>query len=95
MAEEYYKIAKEDAQNVYKSWIDENGIHRVIEAVNEQKDGSLLISKEFVDVLKDDKEYKKIDWTKQAKITKEQVDSKDKIIDEPIDDGKGDDIKIK
>lgn len=81
MAEELYKIQPEDAAKVYKEWTDENGIHRVIMAVNEQTDGSLLIDKKLVDAFKEDAEFKKIDWTKRAVITKEQVDPKIKNID--------------
>lgn len=89
MAEELYKISPEDADKVYKQWTDEHGIHRIIMAVNEQADGSLLVDKKFVDANKEDTEYKKIDWTKKAIITKEQVDSKDKEI---LIDGEGDEI---
>lgn len=83
MAEEFYKISKEDAAKVYKDYVDENGIHRIIMAVNEQKDGTLLVGKRFVDLHKEDPEYKKIDWSKKTPITKEQVDPKEAEIDDP------------
>lgn len=82
--EELYKISPEDAAKIYKEWIDEHGIHRIIKAENEQVDGTLLLSKTEYEKIKDEALVKTIDWTKKAVITDEQVDSKDKeiLIDE-------------
>ena len=76
MAEEFYKIEKAEASKVYKEWTDENGIHRIIEACNEQEDGTLLIAKSEYEKIKDDTEVKKIDWSKKTLIREDEVASK-------------------
>lgn len=86
MAEEFYKVSPEEAQKLYKEYYDEHGIHRIIMAVNEQKDGTLLFPATEYEKIKDETEVKKIDFISKTKITAEQVDSKEEekvIIKEP------------
>lgn len=74
--EEYYKISKEEAANVYKEYTDASGIRRVIEANNEQEDGTLLLLKSEYQKIENDVEVQKIDWGSKEVITKEDIRAK-------------------
>lgn len=77
MAEELYKVSPEEKELIDYEFTDENGIHRKVECVNEQKSGEFLISKEEYEKRKTELDKKGVDFSKKEVIDVVDVDSKD------------------
>lgn len=70
----YYKITKEQADLIGDINYDKDKSFNPF--VGEQKDGSYLISDEMYLIIKDRKELKGLDLTKQPALTREDIDLK-------------------
>lgn len=77
----FYKITKEQAQLIgkfeYEKW------QMFDPFVGEQKDGTYLVDEKMYQLLKERSEFKKLDFTKQAFITKQSVDLKPATLTKP------------
>lgn len=70
----FYKISKAIAEQIGKM---EYAPGKAFDPfVNEQKDGTYLVSSEMFTILKDNPKFKEVDWTKLNQIEKIQIDSK-------------------
>lgn len=74
----YYKITKEQANALKKITYAPGKMFDPF--VNEQKDGTYLVSETMFNQLKNRVAFKAIDWTKLTKITAAQIDSKQTLI---------------
>ncbi len=72
--ETFYKISKENAELIGRFMYDQ---HKMFDPfVNEQKDGTYLVSSDMYELLKQRAEIIKVDFTKLALIDKLAIDSK-------------------
>ena len=70
----YYKITKDQAALIGKIMYAEN--RQFDPFVNEQTDGTYLVSDDMYNLLKERDEIKKVDFTKRPLIEKKSIDSK-------------------
>lgn len=72
----YIKIPPQMVDKLTVDYVDDWGIERKIQPVNEQNDGTFLLSEDEFDLIKEDAGVKALRVDEMAKIKKKAIDSK-------------------